>query len=138
MAMVQLVESYHGGRARPISLVQISENQGISINYLEQLFIKLKKHGLVESVRGAQGGYILALPPAQISVKRILDAAGEHLKATQCSRPNEGCLPGGLRCKVHHVWEGLENQVIDFLDSITLASLSLNSSSFQRDSRGAA
>jgi Rrf2 family iron-sulfur cluster assembly transcriptional regulator len=103
----------------PVTLAGISENQGISLSYLEQLFARLKKHGLVEGLRGPGGGYRLSRRPEDISVAEVITAIGEGIDATQCAG-NENCQDGE-RCLTHELWTKLGNEIYDFLNGITLA-----------------
>ena len=104
----------------PVTLAGISENQGISLSYLEQLFARLKRHGLVEGLRGPGGGYRLSRNPEDISVAEVITAIGEGIDATQCSG-SENCQDGE-RCLTHELWTKLGNEIYDFLANITLAS----------------
>jgi Rrf2 family iron-sulfur cluster assembly transcriptional regulator len=104
----------------PVTLAGISENQGISLSYLEQLFARLKKHGLVTGLRGPGGGYRLSRQPEEISVAEVITAIGEGIDVTQCAG-NENCQ-GGERCLTHELWTKLGQEIYDFLDNITLAS----------------
>jgi Rrf2 family iron-sulfur cluster assembly transcriptional regulator len=103
----------------PVTLAGISENQGISLSYLEQLFARLKKHGLVEGLRGPGGGYRLSRKPEDISVAEVITAIGEGIDATQCAG-SENCQDGE-RCLTHELWTKLGNEIYDFLNGITLA-----------------
>ena len=103
----------------PVTLAGISENQGISLSYLEQLFARLKKHGLVEGLRGPGGGYRLSRRPEDISVAEVITAIGEGIDATQCAG-SENCQDGE-RCLTHELWTKLGNEIYDFLNGITLA-----------------
>ncbi len=116
-AMLDLAIHYEGG---PVTLANISETQGISLSYLEQLFARLKKNGLVEGLRGPGGGYRLSREPEEISVAMIIHAIGEGIDATSCEG-NENCQDGE-RCLTHELWDKLGNKIFDFLDGITLAS----------------
>ncbi len=102
----------------PISLVQISERQHISVAYLEQIFCKLRRAGLVDSVRGPGGGYRLKLPASSVSVGSIVAAVEENLDATQCH--GDGTCSGGASCLTHHLWERLNAITQKFLDGVTL------------------
>ncbi|EJX03468.1 Transcriptional regulator, Rrf2 [gut metagenome] len=102
----------------PISLVQISERQHISVAYLEQIFCKLRRAGLVDSVRGPGGGYRLKIPASALSVASIIAAVEENLDATQCR--GDGTCSGGASCLTHHLWEQLNTITQKFLDSVTL------------------
>lgn len=105
----------------PISLADISERQGISLSYLEQLFAKLRRCELVVSVRGPGGGYQLGRPSEMISVASVVDAVSESLDATRC-QGKEGCQNGEI-CLTHHLWQDLSQQIHDFLNDISLADL---------------
>jgi Rrf2 family iron-sulfur cluster assembly transcriptional regulator len=108
-------------KSRPISLADISWRQGISLSYLEQLFAKLRKHNLVNSVRGPGGGYQLGRDPSQIFVAEIVDAVDESLDATKCSGRAD-CQHGEM-CLSHHLWSDLSSQIHQFLEGIDLASI---------------
>ncbi|MCP5158344.1 MAG: Rrf2 family transcriptional regulator [Gammaproteobacteria bacterium] len=115
-AMMHLaIHDRHG----PVTLAEISQCQGISLSYLEQLFAKLRKHGLVEGVRGPGGGYRLAKTPNQVTVANIISAVDERLDATRCCG-DENCQ-GGRRCLTHQLWTDLSRQIFTFLEGITLA-----------------
>ncbi|MDO3382670.1 Fe-S cluster assembly transcriptional regulator IscR [Gilvimarinus algae] len=107
--------------AGPVSLADISERQGISLSYLEQLFSKLRREALVKSVRGPGGGYCLAASAEQISVAQVVDAVSESLDATKCH--GRGDCQDGEICITHHLWQDLSGQIHDFLSGITLADL---------------
>ena len=115
-AMIDLALNSGDG---PVTLAAISERQKISLSYLEQLFGKLRRYGLVESVRGPGGGYCLARPDADITIADVVRAVDEMLDATQC---------GGLqncrqaqRCMTHELWSTLNDRIYEFLSSVTLA-----------------
>lgn len=103
----------------PVTLADISQCQGISLSYLEQLFAKLRRARLVEGVRGPGGGYRLARPSDQISVAAIIAAVDEKVDVTRCSG-NEDCQDGE-RCLTHELWDDLSQRLYDYLDGITLA-----------------
>lgn len=105
----------------PVPLADISERQGISLSYLEQLFSRLRKHGLVSSVRGPGGGYRLGKCSAQIAVADVISAVNESVDATRCS--GKGNCQGGEQCLTHNLWEGLSHRIEDFLQSISLSEL---------------
>lgn len=105
----------------PVPLADISERQGISLSYLEQLFARLRKHGLVDSVRGPGGGYRLACPATDISVGAVIHAVDESIDATRCQ--GKANCQGGERCLTHSLWQGLSDRIADFLDGITLDEL---------------
>ncbi|MFC4157843.1 Fe-S cluster assembly transcriptional regulator IscR [Chitinimonas lacunae] len=107
--------------AGPVTLAGISERQRISLSYLEQLFGKLRRNQLVDSVRGPGGGYCLARPVDQISVAHIIMAVDEPLDATQCGG-KENCLED-KRCMTHDLWADLNRTIYDYLAGVTLAQL---------------
>ncbi|WP_105896674.1 Fe-S cluster assembly transcriptional regulator IscR [Haemophilus influenzae] len=104
-----------------VSLADISERQHISLSYLEQLFAKLRKDGLVKSVRGPGGGYQLGLASEQISVGMIIAAVNENIHVTKCLG-RENCK-NGVECLTHELWEDLSLRIESFLNEITLAEL---------------
>lgn len=105
----------------PVPLADISERQGISLSYLEQLFAKLRKHGLVSSVRGPGGGYRLGADADEISVGMVVRAVDESVDATRCQ--GQGNCQSGTRCLTHSLWGDLSKQISDFLNGISLAGL---------------
>lgn len=115
-AMMDLALREHHG---PVTLADISGNQGISNSYLEQLFARLRKSGLVKGVRGPRGGYRLARPANEITVADIISSVDETVDATRC-RGREDCQDGE-RCLTHELWMELSASLFDFLNSITLA-----------------
>lgn len=117
-AMIDLGMRQHKG---PVTLAGISQRQTISLSYLEQLFAKLRRHGLVESTRGPGGGYRLGKPAADISVADIIFAVDEPLDATNCM--GRGNCDNDHRCMTHELWSGLNRNMVDYLDSVSLASL---------------
>jgi Rrf2 family iron-sulfur cluster assembly transcriptional regulator len=110
----------HEGKG-PISLADISERQGISLSYLEQLFAKLRRNELVRSVRGPGGGYQLNREQAEINVAEVIDAVNESVDATGCHR--NGDCQGGETCLTHHLWCDLSDQIHSFLRGISLANM---------------
>ncbi len=117
-AMLDLaVHNSHG----PIALADISARQGISLSYLEQLFAKLRKTGLVCSTRGPGGGYRLNKAPAEIVVADVIAAVDETVDATRCGG-SKNCQ-GESRCLTHDLWEDLSAQIRDFLSSVSLGDL---------------
>ena len=105
----------------PVSLADISLRQGISLSYLEQLFARLRKCNLVQSVRGPGGGYKLMGATHEISIAQVVDAVSESLDATRCE--GKGDCHHGEVCLTHHLWEDLSAQIHKFLSDITLAQL---------------
>lgn len=118
MAMVDLARN---GNGSPIALADIADRQEISLSYLEQLFAKLRRGGLVKSVRGPGGGYLLARDPDQTRISDVILAVDEPIRATRCE-PNSaiGCHTDKSRCLTHDLWEELGNQIHLYLSSVTL------------------
>ena len=117
-AMLDLALHAHHG---PVTLAGISERQGISLSYLEQLFTRLRKHGLVSSTRGPGGGYSLSRLPGDIAVAEVVTAVDESVDATRCG--GRGDCQDGNRCLTHELWAELSEQIYSFLNDITLADL---------------
>ena len=108
----------------PVRLSSISDRQKLPLAFLEQIFNQLKRHDLVKSTRGQKGGYILALTPQAITISSILAAIEEPLRVTRCdSAGTTGCQGENARCKVHHVWKDLEEQISVYLGQKTLSDL---------------
>ncbi|MBE0363113.1 Rrf2 family transcriptional regulator, iron-sulfur cluster assembly transcription factor [Pseudoalteromonas ulvae UL12] len=105
----------------PVCLAEISERQEISLSYLEQLFARLRKQGLVRSIRGPGGGYLLGKEASEISVGDVISAVDESVDATRCH--GEGGCQKGVRCLTHSLWTDLSIRIEDFLNNITLAEL---------------
>jgi Rrf2 family iron-sulfur cluster assembly transcriptional regulator len=105
----------------PISLADISERQGISLSYLEQLFAKLRRQNLVQSVRGPGGGYRLSRSADEIYVAQIVDSVDENVDAMKCG--GRADCQGGEKCLTHELWSDLSDQIHQFLNGIDLASL---------------
>ncbi|MGG5888250.1 Rrf2 family transcriptional regulator [Falsiroseomonas sp. HC035] len=127
MAMVELAARQQGESvecgtvARPqVSLAEIAQAQRLSLAYLEQLFGPLRRAGLVASVRGPGGGYMLARPARDISIAVIVEAVDESIQATRCEEGGPGCLAGD-RCLTHDLWAELGSQIKLFLEGVTLA-----------------
>ena len=135
MAMTDL--ALNGQAGRPISLSEISERQQISLSYLEQLFARLRKAGLVKSARGPGGGYTLSRTAGDLFVSEIVLAVDEPIKATRCQLTSNklgankklgkeqaareiGCMPGGQRCLTHNLWEDLGVAIHDYLSQVSL------------------
>ncbi|HHT7878282.1 TPA: Fe-S cluster assembly transcriptional regulator IscR [Pasteurella multocida] len=104
-----------------VSLSDISERQHISLSYLEQLFAKLRRHGLVKSVRGPGGGYQLGLPANRISVGMVINAVNENIDVTRCL--GRGDCQEGTECLTHSLWKELSLRIEAFLNEITLEEL---------------
>jgi Rrf2 family iron-sulfur cluster assembly transcriptional regulator len=117
-AMIDLAMQHGSG---PVTLAEISGRQKISLSYLEQLFGKLRRHQLVESVRGPGGGYVLAKDMAGVSVSEIILAVDEPIDATQCGG-KENC-DDDRKCLTHDLWAALNERIFDYLGGVTLRQL---------------
>lgn len=122
MAMIDIAEN---GLHQPISLSVISERQNISLSYLEQIFTRLKKSDIVKSIKGPGGGYVLNKASDTITISEIMAATGEKIKMTRCSQKSS-CTSEKLRCKTHNLWYGLEQNIFDYLSSISLQDVCKN------------
>ena len=121
MAMADLA-SYQNGK--PVSLIDISLRQNISLSYLEQLFSKLKNEKLVKSVRGASGGYVLEKNPKDIKISNIIFAVDEQVKTLNCKRESKkGCNGRSTKCITHNLWDELEQHINKFFDNVSLNDL---------------
>ena len=118
MAMADLAKN---NVKEPTSLTEISLRQGISISFLEQLFLKLRKNNLVQSVRGPSGGYVLTKPPGQIKLLSIINAVDEKIKTLKCRKESKrGCNHKSIKCITHNLWDDLENHINKFFEENTL------------------
>ena len=121
MAMADLA-SYQNGK--PVSLIDISLRQNISLSYLEQLFSKLKNEKLVKSVRGASGGYVLEKNPKDIKISNIIFAVDEQVKTLNCKKESKkGCNGRTTKCITHNLWDDLEQHINKFFDNVSLNDL---------------
>ena len=118
-AMLDLALREHAG---PVTLAGISEREHISLSYLEQLFGKLRRKGLVESTRGPGGGYTLGKPAAEITITDILTSVDEPMDATKCGGA-QNCHGDGKPCMTHDLWTTLNDRIREYLDSVTLQSM---------------
>jgi len=119
MAMVDLAANSAG---EPVALADIAERQEISLSYLEQLFARLRKGGLVKSVRGPGGGYLLASPSDATPIADIILAVDEPIRTTRCANGTpQGCRTNRSRCLTHDLWEELGNHIHSYLSSVTIA-----------------
>ena len=119
MAMLDLAEN---GYAGVVNLSNIAERQNIPLNYLEQICARLRHAGIITSVRGPGGGYKLNLEANKTYIYNIITAVEEEISITRCgNKENHYCMPSSVKCGAHDLWAGLENKIIDYFDSITLA-----------------
>ena len=108
----------------PINLTDISLRQNISLAYLEQIFIKLKKNNLVKSVRGAKGGYVLEVSPDEIKISDIISAVDEEVKMLNCKKESKrGCNNKSTKCITHNLWDQLGQHINNFFEKVKLQDL---------------
>jgi Rrf2 family iron-sulfur cluster assembly transcriptional regulator len=119
-AVMAIVEVASSQSTRPIKLADISNKQTIPLNYLEQIFLKLKKANIVKSVKGPGGGYCLNVPSESLNIIEIIDAVEENTKMTRCS-VDKSCRKNGAKCMTHDLWKGLGNQIRSYFSSISVA-----------------
>ena len=119
MAMADLAR-YEARADRAMALAEIAQRQEISLSYLEQLFARLRRKGLVKSARGPGGGYRLAKNAEETMISEIVHAVDEPLRATRCG-VGKGCMMKGERCLTHDLWEDLGRRIEDYLASVSLA-----------------
>ena len=113
--------SFHQNEG-PVSLADISERQSISLSYLEQLFARLRRNGIVNSTRGPGGGYSLSREPEKISMAEIIVAVDESYEATNCASEPTGCT-SSQQCLTHDLWHELSHEIHSFLNDITVAEM---------------
>jgi len=130
MAMADLAKNHD---PRPVSLNEISLRQGISIFYLEQLFLKLKQNRLVHSRRGSRGGYVLSKTPDQIKLSNIIYAVNEEVKTLKCNKNSKkGCNGKSVKCITHSLWDELGEHINLFLEQKSLEDVLNIEKKFQR------
>jgi Rrf2 family iron-sulfur cluster assembly transcriptional regulator len=122
-AVMAVIEIADNKANQPVSLLTISKRQKISLSYLEQIFASLRKSGIVESVKGPGGGYILGKNRNIVTIAEIIKAIGEPIKMTRCNNVQKSCVNDDIKCKTHHLWSGLENKIYEYLNSISLNSI---------------
>tara|TARA_B100001123_G_scaffold417737_1_gene520848 strand:+ start:263 stop:694 length:432 start_codon:yes stop_codon:yes gene_type:complete len=126
-AVMALADLARFNSENPVSLRDISLRQGISLNYLEQIFSKLKKNNIVKSIRGTNGGYILTKNPDQIKLTNIFYAVDERIKTLQCKKESKkGCNGKLTKCITHNLWDELESHINDFFNKKNLGDLIKN------------
>ena len=127
-AVMALADLAKFNSVNPIPLRDISLRQGISLDFLEQIFSKLKKHNIVKSTRGTNGGYVLNQDPAQIKLANILNAVDEEIKTVQCKKESKkGCNSKTSKCITHNLWDELEIHINNFFEQKNLKDLISNS-----------
>ena len=123
-AVMALADLANFSSNSPISLRDISLRQGISIFYLEQIFLKLKKNKIVNSVRGSNGGYILNKNPSQIKISEVFQAVDEKIKTIGCSKNSKkGCNGKSVKCITHNLWDELEGHINVFFENKKISDL---------------
>ena len=123
-AVMALMDLAKFNNINPVSLRDISLRQGISLDYLEQIFSKLRKKEIVQSVRGKQGGYVLNKETKEIKLTNIFDAVDEKVKTVQCKKESKkGCNGKSTKCLTHNLWDELENHINDFFEKKSLEDL---------------
>ena len=123
-AVMALVDLARFDNINPVSLRDISLRQGISLDYLEQIFSKLRKKEIVQSVRGIQGGYILNKKAKEIKLTNIFDAVDEKVKTVQCKKESKkGCNGKATKCITHNLWDELEVHINTFFENKSLKDL---------------
>ena len=128
-AVMALADIAKFNSVNPVSLRDISLRQGISLDFLEQIFSKLKKYNIVKSIRGINGGYILNKEPEEIKLASILSAVDEEVKTVQCKRESKkGCNSKTAKCITHNLWDELEVHINHFFEQKNLKDLISNSS----------
>ena len=126
-AVMALVDLARFDNINPVSLRDISLRQGISLDYLEQIFLKLKKNQIVKSIRGNQGGYVLSKNPNDIKLTNIFHAVDEKVKTVQCKKDSKkGCNGRATKCITHNLWDELENHINSFFEKKSLEDLIQN------------
>ena len=123
-AVMALVDLARFNNINPVSLRDISLRQGISLDYLEQIFSKLKKNEIVKSIRGTQGGYVLNKNPNEIKLTNIFHAVDEKVKTVQCKKESKkGCNGKATKCITHNLWDELEIHINTFFENKSLKDL---------------
>ncbi len=121
---------------KPVTLRAISQEEGISLSYLEQLFVKLRRGAIVNSVRGPGGGYVLAKPASEISVGEVIAVVEEPLNPVACLDDDSETCVRANKCITQKVWKGLAEKMAEFLNSISIESLRNEVKSFNTDTPG--
>ena len=123
-AVMALVDLARFDNINPVSLRDISLRQGISLDFLEQIFSKLKKNEIVKGIRGTQGGYVLNKDPNQIKLTNIFEAVDEKVKTVRCKKDSKrGCNGKATKCITHNLWYELETHINTFFDNKSLNDL---------------
>ena len=119
-AVMAMADLANNNAKTPTNLTEISLRQGISISFLEQLFLRLKKNNLVLSSRGPNGGYTLSKAPEEIKLSSIINAVDEKIKTVKCKKESKrGCNGKSIKCITHDLWDDLENHINSFFEKNT-------------------
>ena len=128
-AVMALIDLARFDNINPVSLRDISLRQGISLDYLEQIFSKLRKNQIVKSIRGTQGGYVLSKKPNEIKLNNIFHAVDEKVKTVKCNKMSKkGCNGKASKCITHDLWDELETHINTFFEKKSLEDLLKNNS----------
>ena len=123
-AVMAILDMASLGVQKPITLSEISVRQNIPLNYLEQIFSKLKFAGLVHAIKGPGGGYIINTPLNKLTIADIIDAVSENIEMTRCGiKSHVGCMPGPTKCKTHNLWQGLSEHIRNYFSAISIADI---------------
>ena len=131
-AVMALIDLARFNNINPVSLRDISLRQGISLDYLEQIFSKLRKNQIVKSIRGTQGGYVLSKKPHEIKLTNIFNAVDEKVKTLQCKKESKkGCNGKATKCITHDLWDELEMHINTFFEKKSLEDLLNNKKQYR-------
>lgn len=119
-AIIALIDMIEQGVEKVVSLVSIAERQNLPLAYLEQIFLKLRKGGIVQSSRGFYGGYSFGQPIAQISICDIVCAVDTIQRTQPCNGINKGCMPHGASCLTHQLWTAIDHVLFEYLGQLSL------------------
>ncbi len=123
-AVMAILEIAANKTLNPVTLSEISVKQNIPVNYLEQIFAKLKKAEIVRSVKGPKGGYLINDMLDNIKISNIIDAVDENIEMTRClGRSNRRCTPNNVKCNAHDLWLGLSIHIRDYFNGISIADM---------------
>ena len=126
-AVMALIDLARFDNINPVSLRDISLRQGISLDFLEQIFSKLRRNQIVKSIRGTQGGYVLSKKPSEIKLTNIFHAVDEKVKTVQCKKDSKkGCNGKATKCITHDLWDELETHINTFFEKKSLEDLLKN------------
>jgi Rrf2 family iron-sulfur cluster assembly transcriptional regulator len=129
---IAILEQTNPKQASPVSLGNIALRQNISVNYLEQIFNKLRCANLVRSIKGPGGGYVLARPTEEISIKQIIEAVGESFEMTRCgNNPEKNCHAKNTKCFTHDLWNNLSAKINQYLNDISIKDVIENNLSIE-------